>query len=150
MYHLNKTLENGKAYWECNKRRSGNGCKAKAVLDLQKSILRQSGEHTHEPDPEKVLVEKSRSAIKRAATERNASTNNIIAANIAGVTDNVIAKLPRMETMRRDVSRQRVTHAAYPHIMSNGYTLFVIPQRFTVTTTGDEFLKNDNQRADIT
>ena len=56
----------------------------------------QSGEHTHALSPEKVLVEKSRSAIKCAANETNASTNNIIAANIAGVADNLLAKLPRL------------------------------------------------------
>ena len=100
------------------------------------------------PDPEKVLVEKSRLAIKRVAIETNASTNNIIAANIAGVTDNVLAKLPRMETMRRDVRRQPATHAAYPPISADSDTLFGIPQRFTITSTGNEFLKYDNQRAD--
>ena len=57
-------------------------------------------------DPDIVLVEKSRSAIKRAAIETNVSTSNIIAANIAGATNNVIAKLSRMETMRRDVKTQ--------------------------------------------
>ena len=68
--------------------------------------------------------------------------------NIAGVTDNVLAKLPRMETMRRDVRRQPATHAAYPPISADSDTLFGIPQRFTITSTGNEFLKYDNQRAD--
>ena len=96
------------------------------------------------PDPEKVLFEKSRLAIKRAAIETNASTSNITAANIAGLIDNVLAKLPRIETMRRDVRRQCATHTAYPPIPENDDTLFDIPQRFTVTSTGDEFLKYDN------
>ena len=109
-------------------------------MDQQNNFLRQSGEHTHAPDPEKVLVEKSRSAIKRVAIEANASTNNIIAANIAGVTDNVLAKLPRMETMCRDARRQRATHATYPPIPDDGDTLFDIQQRLTVTSTEDEFL----------
>ena len=94
MYHLNKTLENGNTYWECDKRRRGSGCKAKVVLDQQNNFLWQSDEHTHVLGPEKVAVEKSRSGIKRAAIETNVSTSNIIAANIAGVTDNVLAKLP--------------------------------------------------------
>ena len=33
MYHLNKALENGSTYWECDKRRSGSSCKVKLVLD---------------------------------------------------------------------------------------------------------------------
>ena len=80
---------------------------------ISKNFLRQSSEHTYAPDPEKVLAEKSRSAIKRAAIETNASTNNITAANIACVTNNVFAKLPRMKTKHRDARRQRVTQAAY-------------------------------------
>ena len=148
MYHLNKTLENGNTYWECDKRRRGSGCKAEVVLDQENIFLRQSGEHAHAPDPEKVLVEKSISAIKRAAIETNGSTNNIIAANIADVTDNVLAKLPRMENLRRDVRRHRATHAAYPPIPDDSDTLFDIRQGFTVTSTGDEFLKYDNQRTD--
>ena len=108
----------------------------------------QSGEHTHVPDPVKSLVEKSRSAIKCAAIKTNAPTKNIIAVNIAGVTNNVLAKLPRMKTMHRDVRRQSATHAAHPPILDDGNTLFDIPQRFMVTSTGGEFLKYDNQRAD--
>ena len=116
-------------------------------MDQQNKFLRQSSEHTHAPDPEKDLVEKSKSAIKRAAIETNASTKSIIAANIAGVTGNVLARLPRMETMRHDVRRERATPAAYPPILGDGDTLFDI-LRFTVTSTGNEFLKYDNQTAD--
>ena len=68
--------------------------------------------------------------------------------NIAGVTNNVLAKLPRMKTMHRDVRRQHATHTTHPPILDDGNTLFDILQRFTVTSTGDEFLKYDNQRAD--
>ena len=93
IYHLNKTPENGKGYWKCDKKRSESGCKAKTVLDQRNNFLRQSGEHTHELDPENVLVENSRSAIKPVAIETNTSAKNITAENIAGVTDNVLAKL---------------------------------------------------------
>ena len=53
-----------------------------------------------------------------------------------------------MENLRRDVRRHRATHAAYPPIPDDSDTLFDIRQRFTVTSTGDEFLKYDNQRTD--
>ena len=50
--------------------------------------------------------------------------------------------------MQRDVRRQRATHAVYPSIPDNGDTLFDIPQRFTVNSTGYKFLNYDNHRAD--
>ena len=133
------TLENGNTYSECDKRRSGSDCKAKVVLDQQNNFLRQFSEHTHATDPEKVLVQKSRSVIKHATIETSASTNNIMAANIAGVTDNAFVKLPRMGTMRRDLRRQLASHHAYPPIPDDGDSLFDILQRFTVASTGDEF-----------
>ena len=40
-----------------------------------------------------------------AAIETNASTSNIIVVNLDGVLDNVVKKLPRMETMLRKVRR---------------------------------------------
>ena len=46
--------------------------------------MRQSGEHTHATYSEKVFVEKIRSGMKRAANEANATTNNVIAQNVAG------------------------------------------------------------------
>ena len=38
IYHLDKTLENVNTYWECDKTRSGSGCKAKVVLDQQSNF----------------------------------------------------------------------------------------------------------------
>ena len=46
MCHLNKTLESGNTYCECDKRRGGSGFKAKVVLDQQNNLLWQSSEHT--------------------------------------------------------------------------------------------------------
>ena len=82
------------------------------------------------------------------ASRQNASTINIIAANIVGITDNDLPKLPKMETMHRDVRRQRAAHAAYSPVPDDNDTSFGISQRSTVTSTGDEFVKYDNQTTD--
>ena len=42
--------------------------------------------------------------------------------------------------MCRNVRGPRATHAAYPPVPDDGDTLFDIPQHFTVTGTGNEFL----------
>ena len=64
-YHKNKTLTNGNTYWECDKRRSGSGCKVKVILDDQDHSIQQTGEHTHPADPEKVAADTLRSGMKR-------------------------------------------------------------------------------------
>ena len=118
LYHKNKTLPNENTYWECSKRRSGGGCKLKVLLYEHDQFLRQSGEHTHPPDPEKISVEKARAGMKRSAKESNATTNNIVAQKIAGRSQSVLAKLPKMETMRRGVRRQRAAHSDYPQYLT--------------------------------
>ena len=89
-------------------------------MDQQNNFLRQSGEHIHAPNSEKVLVKKSSAVIEKI----HQPITSMQRMNIAGVTDNVLAKLPRMETMRRAVRRQSATYAAYPPIPDNDDTLF--------------------------
>ena len=79
--------------------------------------------------------------MNRSAKESNATTNNIVAQKIAGRSQSVFAKLPKMETMRRDVRRQRAVHSDYLQIHADDDRLFQIPQPYTVTSTGDLFLR---------
>ena len=48
---------------------------------------------------------KARAAIKRSAKDAAEATQNLIAASIAGFQENVIARLPNVETILRDVRR---------------------------------------------
>ena len=110
LYHKNKTLPNENTHWECSKRRSGGGCKVKVLLDEHDQFLVQSGEHTH---PLIQNVEKARAGMKMSAKESNATTDNIFGQNIAGRSQSVLVKLPKMETMRRDVRRKRAAHSLF-------------------------------------
>ena len=72
--------------------------------------------------------------------------HNIIKANIAGLQENVLARLPSTETIRRDVRRNRPNnHPAIPQIYD---TQFAIPQNYTVDVLGQQFLVYDNGRPD--
>ena len=141
-------MTNGNTYWECDKRRSGSGCKVKVILDDQDHFIQQTGEHTHPADPEKVAADTLRSGMKREARSSNATTTNVISQSLLGENENVLAKLPKMDTMRRDISRQRAAHAAYRGIPDDQDTLFPIPHQYTISSTGDVFLQHDNGRAD--
>ena len=63
--------------------------------------------------------------MKRDARHTDTTTNNIITTNIGGMHEEVLAKLPRIDTIRRDVRRQRAVNRPYPEIPEN--TLFEIP-----------------------
>ena len=143
LYYKNKSLNNGSSYWECKKRRSGNRCKVKIVLDEQENFSHQFGQHTHTPNPEAVSSLKLRSKIKRDARYTDTlctTTNNIITTNIGEMHEEVLAKLPCIDTIRRDVREQRTVNQSYPELPEN--TLFEIPHPYNVNSYNIKF-KND-------
>ena len=97
-YIKNKTLTNGRTYWECAQRRSGNGCNVKITLDGADRFA-QTHQHTPTADPEGNNLLKARAGIKRSAKDTAEKTQNIITANIAGLQENVLARLPNIETI---------------------------------------------------
>ena len=84
--------------------------------------------------------------MKRDARHTDTTTNNIITTNIGGMHEEVLAKLPRIDKIRRDVRRQRAVNRPYPEIPED--TLFEIPHPYNVSSTGEEFVHYDNRRDD--
>ena len=108
LYVKNKTLNNGNTFWECEQRRSGNGCSVKVLLDPGDNFIRISGDHTHAPNPERAEDLNIRTQIRREARLLpDRRTNNIVAGNLVLAERAVIANLPELETMRRDVRRNQ-------------------------------------------
>ena len=67
-------------------------------------------------------------------------TTNIILANIAGATEAIQAKIPKLETVRRDVRRQPAATIGYPPIPET--TKFEIVPPFNAINTGEQFTYN--------
>ena len=84
--------------------------------------------------------------MKRDARHTDTTTNNIITTNIGGMHEEVLAKLPRIDKIRRDVRRQRAVNRPYPEIPED--TLFEIPHPYNASSTGEEFVHYDNRRDD--
>ena len=71
-------------------------------------------------------------------------TQNIITANIAGLQEDVLARLPKLETIQRDVRRNRPNnHQAVPDIYN---TQFALPHNSNVDVLG-RFLPNKRRAA---
>ena len=113
-------------------------------MDEQENFSHQFGQHTHAPNPEAVSALKLRSKMKRDACYTDSTTNNIITTNIGGMPEEVLAKLPRIDTIRRDVRRQRVVNLPYPEIPENN--LLEIPNPYNVSSTDEQFVHYDNRR----
>ena len=119
LYYKNESLNHGSSYWECEERRSGNGCKFKIVLDEQENFRHQFGQHTQSPNPEAVSALKLRSKMKRDARYTASITNNVITKNIGVMHEEVLAKLPRIDTIWRDVRRRWAVNGPCPEILEN-------------------------------
>ena len=105
----------------------------------------QTHQHTHAADPEGNDLLKTRAEIKWSAKDTVQKTQNITA-NMAGFQQNVLERLPNIETIRRDVRKIRPNnHPAVPDIND---TQFAIPQNFTVDVLGQQFFVYDVGRPD--
>ena len=59
-------------------------------------------------------------------------------ANVIGQEDAVLAKLTRLDSIRRDVRRQRIVHNPHPPLP--GDLLFQIPESYNFSSTGNQFM----------
>ena len=84
--------------------------------------------------------------MKRDARNADLTTNNIILAIIPGATEAVLTKIPKLETVCRDVRKQRAVAIGYPPIPET--TQFEIVPPFNVSNTGERFKYYDNGRED--
>ena len=74
-------------------------------------------QHTHAADPNGNDFLKARAGIKRSAKDTVEKMQKTITANIAGLQENVLVRLPNIETIGRDVTRNRPNnHPAVPDI----------------------------------
>ena len=84
--------------------------------------------------------------MKRDARHTDTTTNNIITTNIGGMHEEVLAKLPRIDKIRRDVRRQRAVNRPYPEIPES--TLFEISYPYNIRSTGEQFVHYGNRKDD--
>ena len=89
---------------------------------------------------------KARAVIKRSAKNTAEKRQNIITANTVGLQENVMVRLPSIETIRRDVKRNMPNN--HPVVPDINDTRFVIPQNYTVDVLGQQFLVYDNGKLD--
>ena len=69
-------------------------------------------------------------------------TNVIIGESVRGQTEEVAARMPAVETLRRDVRRRRHKKGRFPELPRDAN--FAIPQRYAETDDGERFLQVDS------
>ena len=110
-----------------------------------KKLSKDPSEHTHPPKPENIAVGKNRSNMRRMANETTSTPNIITGDQLQGASGETLAKLPKLDILRRCIWRQRQEQGRYPPI-PNGPN-FNIPQEYAIIGE-QQFLQYDNGRED--
>ena len=116
-------------------------------MDAADWFVAQTCQHSHVAKPEGNDLLKTRAGIKQSAKDKAEKMQNIISANMAGLQENVLARLPNLETIRRDVRRNRPNNRpAVPDIYD---IQFAIQKNYVVDFLGQQFLVYYNGRPDL-
>ena len=76
--------------------------------------------------------------MKRDAHHTDTTTSIIITTNIGGIHEEVLAKLPHIDTIRQEIRRQWAVNRPYAEIPENN--LFEIPHPCNVSNTSEQFV----------
>ena len=87
------------------------------------------------------LCLETKSGIKRKAQQTQDSTHHIVGENLATVTQNAAIKLPKIDSLKRTIRRQRqIINHAYPQPLT--LADLVLPLEYQQTTKGDQSHSN--------
>ena len=121
-------------------------CKGKVkVLGNDLEVLR---DHTHEPEQHKVSALKALQAMKTRAQTSDEAPQQILSANLGGLSEGAAAYLPDIPVVRRNIRRQRQKAGnPLPIPQSREDMPVPLPDRYTTTSAGRNFLLYDSQDA---
>ena len=144
LYNKQKDLANNVISWECVDRRNAKSCIAR-VKTANDQLVERVNEHTHPPRPEMIKAHVIRGNMKDRARLTTEKTRNIIVEEISNEPNEILAVLPPLRTIQRDIQRQRQNNNVRDPIPADNDFGFAIPDQYTLTTTGEQFLQIDTQ-----
>ena len=126
-------------HWQCEKK---GECKAR-LHTKGMIIVKRTNEHLHGPDMIAVSCLETKTGIKRKAQETQDTTHHIIGEHLMTVTQGSATKLPKIDSIKRTIRRQRqIANNVHPQPTSLGD--LVLPVEYQQTTKGDQFLLYDS------
>ena len=138
-YVQNKNLVNGWESFECGRRRNHKGCTGRGKINGEQTVIVK--EHTHTPNPARNESLRTVLAMRNRAQTTVEPAQQIIGNSIAGIRDVVAAELPNVNTIRRNIRRQRqVANNAIPVPGTRAALPNPLSQEYTTTNAGTPFL----------
>ncbi|KAI6655653.1 hypothetical protein LOD99_1793 [Oopsacas minuta] len=97
-------------HWLCEQR---GVCKAR-VHTKGMVIVKRTNEHSHGPDEQTADCCEAKAGMKRRARESQDSTHHIVGESLQTASEGTAAKLPKLDSLKRTIQRQRASVLAAP------------------------------------
>lgn len=106
-------------------------------------IVKRTNEHLHGPNIQLISCLETNIGLKRKAQYAQASTHYIIGESVTMISKGAAAKLPKLESLKRTIRRQRqiTNNVQHQHISLED---FEISEQYQRTNKGDPFLLFDS------
>ncbi|KAI6655701.1 hypothetical protein LOD99_1841 [Oopsacas minuta] len=131
-------------HWQCEERGT---CKAR-IHTQDTEIVKRTSEHTHAPDEQAVSCCETKLGIKRKARESQDSTHHIVGESLQTASEGTAAKLPKLDSLKRTIQRQRASVLAAP-VQPTTLAELALPAVYQQTAKGEQFLLYDSGADDV-
>ena len=125
---LQKNLANDLTSWECILRRKGQS-KARVKFDANDDFVEQTNQHTYPPTQINCDVAKVILGIKRRVTETVMTSQQILAKQLAEISESMAINLPTVEYLSRNIRSAR-QERNLPPLPMNTAAIPVLPTEF--------------------
>ena len=143
IYVKKKALANDWVNYECENRRYRQTCKA--LVRVRGEEFRKVGEHTHAPNQAKTNAAKCLQRMRVRAETTGESTQHILSNNLQDVDENTACHLPDMDSIRRNIRRQRQKAGnPLPVPLNREDIPNPLPDSYRQTSNGENFLLYDS------
>ena len=106
-------------------------------------ILKRTNEYLHAPDEQAVSCCEVKVGMKRKARDSQDSSHHIVGEGLETVTEGTAAKLPKLDSLKRTIQRQRVRQQAAP-VQPATLEQLTLPEEYKRTSKGEQLLLYDS------
>ena len=105
--------------------------------------VKRTNEHLHAPDEQAVSCCEVKVGMKRKARDSQDSSHHIVGECLQTVTEGAAAKLPKLDSLKRTIQRQRVRQQAAP-VQPTSLEQLTLPEEYKQSSKGEQFLLYDS------
>ena len=116
----------------------------RAIIHTQGTeLIKRTNEHLHAPDEQAVSCCEVKVGMKRKARDTKDSSHQIVGETLQTVSEGTSAKLPKLDSLKRTIQRQRVRLQAAP-VQPTSLEQLTLPEEYKRTSKGERFLLYDS------